>query len=300
MGIEVLTFQVIGELFLENSKKARLFTSIFWELTVSFINNKDPISCTVFINLITSDKIKKVLSISEVAKKVRKENKFWVVFTGDSITSCEWVHPNWREIVEYVIKEETTKELKGNWKTSEWGIRGFNFAYDGATTADILDKIGNILLVKPDLVISVMGGNDSLFNIPVNKHAENLGKIIKKLTKSGSKVVWCTSTPSLRGKRNVEYEPYARAIIKIAVDKSVQIIDLFNIYKKFPLEKLFTYTSEGNPVAGVEKGEIDPDHPNQLGNAYIAKVILKEVFLLDFNPEKYISDTLNGEKYPGY
>ena len=93
-----------------------------------------PISCAGSINIITSDKIDKVLSISEIARIVKKENKFWVVFTGDSITSCEWVHPNWREIVEYVLKEETTKQLKGDWKNSEWGIRGFNFAYDGATT----------------------------------------------------------------------------------------------------------------------------------------------------------------------
>lgn len=241
-----------------------------------------------------------MFNISELAKTLKKENKFWIVFTGDSITSCEWVHPNWREIVEYVLKEETTKRLKGDWKNSEWGIRGFNFAYDGATTGDILNKIDNLLLVKPDLVISVMGGNDRLFNIPVKKHVENIGKIIKILTKSGSKVAWCTSTPSLQGRRNREYEPYAKETAKIAGGKNVQIIDLFNIYKRFSPERLFTYVSEGNPVAGVKKGEIDPDHPNQLGNAYIAKVILKEVFSLDFDPEKYISDTLKGEKYPGY
>ena len=75
---------------------------------------------------------------------------------------------------------------------------------------------------------------------------------------------------------------------------------MFNLYKRFPLEKFFTFISEENPVAGIKEGEIDPDHPNQLGNAYIAKLILEEVFSLDFNPEIYINDTLKGEKYPKY
>lgn len=241
-----------------------------------------------------------MISLKDIAIQVKSKNKFWVVFTGDSITSCEWVHPNWREIVEYVLKEEITKQLKGDWKTSEWGIRGLNFAYDGASTADILDKIEDLLLVKPDLVISVMGENDRLFNIPVKRHVENINKIIRKLTDSGSKVVWCTSSPSLRGKRNLEYKPYAKATMKIASGKGTQIIDLFDIYKKFPLEKIFTFVSEENPIAGYKAGDRDLDHPNQLGNAYIAKVILKNVFSLGFDPEKYIGDTLAGEKYPKY
>ena len=242
-----------------------------------------------------------MLSISEIARKVKKENKFWVVFTGDSITSCEWVHPNWREIVEYVLKEETTKVLKEDWKSSEWGIRAFNFAYDGATTADILDKIDNLLLVKPDLVVGLMGGNDRLFDIPVTKHTDNIEKIINKLTASGAKVVWCTSTPSLdKKRRDVEYESYAAACMKIKPQEKVKFLDMFNLYKRFPLEKFFTFISEENSVAGIKEGEIDPDHPNQLGNAYIAKLILEEVFSLDFNPEIYINDTLKGEKYPKY
>jgi len=140
-----------------------------------------------------------------------------------------------------------------------------------------------------------------LLNISINKHVKNIRKIIKKLTDSGSKVVWCTSTPSKEGwEKNAKYLPYAEACMKISPSKNTQLIDMFNIYKKLPLERFFTFRSENNPLAGVKEGEVDPEHPNQLGNAYIAKVILKEVFSLDFDPEKYINDTLKGEKYPGY
>jgi len=242
-----------------------------------------------------------MFDIGQFANQLKSKNRFWIAFTGDSITSCEWVHPNWREIVEYVLKKETTKQLKGDWKPSEWGIRGFNFAYDGATTADILIKLHDILLVKPDMVIALMGGNDLLYKISVGEHVENIAKIIKKFSDSGSKVVWCTSTPALESWiKNTEYKPYAQATMKIKTNENGQLIDMFNIYKKFPLKEIFTFISEENLVAGVKEGEIDPNHPNQLGNAYIAKVILKDVFSIEFNPEKYIQDTLTGEKYPGY
>jgi len=50
----------------------------------------------------------------------------------------------------------------------------------------------------------------------------------------------------------------------------------------------------------LEGGESDLEHPNQLGNAYIAKIILKEVFDIDFDADKYIRETFEGLKYPGY
>jgi lysophospholipase L1-like esterase len=239
-----------------------------------------------------------MITLQKISDLIKSKGKYWIAFTGDSITSCEWVHPNWREIVEYVLQEELTKFLNGDWKTSEWGIKTFNFAYDGATTKDILERVDNIQLVKPDLVISLMGGNDREFNIDIQEHIENVKKIIEKLQ---TKIVWCTSTPSGESsKKNIEYEPYAKALMEIPENENLQLIDMFNIYKKFPLEKFFTFKSEENPVEGISQGEPDLTHPNQLGNAYIAKVILKEVFSIDFNPEQYIEDTLKGEKYPNY
>ena len=133
-------------------------------------------------------------SLQDINNSLLENNKFWIAFTGDSITSCEWVHPNWREIVEYVLKEELTKALNGDWKKSEWGVRCFNYGYDGSTTKDILDKMDDILAVKPDLIIGVMGGNDPAFNLTVDKHVENIKNIVKNANDGGVKVIWCTST----------------------------------------------------------------------------------------------------------
>lgn len=242
-----------------------------------------------------------MIRLQDIEESLAKNNKFWIAFTGDSITSCEWIHPNWREVVEYVLKEELTKALNGDWEKSEWGIRCFNYGYDGATTKDILGKMDDILAVKPDLIIGVMGGNDPAFNVTVNEHVENIKNIVKKANDGGTKVIWSTSTPAGKNsKKNPEYEPYAKASMNIPESNNLQLIDLFNIYQQFPLERIFTFISEENLVENIKAGEIDLQHPNQLGNAYIAKVILKKAFSIDFDPEKYIKETLSGEKYPSY
>lgn len=239
--------------------------------------------------------------INHLIKQLKHSGKFWIVFTGDSITSCEWVHPNWRDIVLFVLQEEATKLLDGDWKTSEWGIKGFNFAYDGATTNDIYARIDNLLLVKPQLVIGLMGGNDPVLGVSVDESIKYITKISDRVIKSGSELVWCNSTPAGQGsKKNPEYTPYAQAFMDMPDRSGLIKVDMFNLYQQFPTEKFFTFISEANPIEGIKADEIDQQHPNQLGNAYIAKVILKQVFSLNFDPEQYIQDTLAGLKFPRY
>lgn len=237
----------------------------------------------------------------EMISRLKESGKYWIVFTGDSITSSEWVHPNWRDIVIYVLQTEATKKLDGDWQTAEWGIRGFNFAYDGATTKDIVNKIDDILLVKPQLVIGLMGGNDPSFGITVKESVDNISKIADTIIGNGAKLVWCNSTPAGKGsKKNQQYEEYAKAFMDMQERTGLTKVDMFNIYHKFPIDKFFTFISEENTVEGVRAGETDLVHPNQLGNAYIAKVNLEKVFTISFDPEKYIKDTIGGIKYPGY
>lgn len=239
-----------------------------------------------------------MVTLREISGHIKSKGKYWIAFTGDSITSCEWVHPNWREIVEYVLKEELTKFLQGDWKTSEWGIKTFNYGYDGATTKDILEKVDDIKIINPDLVIGLMGGNDPVLGISASESAENIKNIVDKLETT---VYWCNSTPAGKGsKKNPEYKPYADAFMVIPDSESFKKVDMFNIYQNFPTENFFTFISEENPVEKIKAGEIDLQHPNPLGNAYIAKVILKEVFGIDFDPEKYWKDILAIEKYPKY
>lgn len=241
-----------------------------------------------------------IISHDEINEHLRGDGKYWIAFTGDSITSCDSVHPNWREILIYVLQSEMTEYLKGEWKTPEWGIKGFNFAYDGATTKDIIEHVDDILMVKPDLVIGLMGANDYLFEINPEKHVENIQKIANKINQLKSKVVWSTSTPAGKGsKRNKEYEPYGQAFLKADL-KNISKVDIYSLFQQTPTEKFFTFISEEIPIEGIKEGDSDLEHPNQLGNAYIAKYMLKEIFGIEFNPDKYIATTLSGEKYPDY
>ena len=65
-------------------------------------------------------------------------------------------------------------------------------------------------------------------------------------------------------------------------------------------DKFFTFISEENLDEKIKAGEIDPSHPNQLGNAYIAKVLLDKIWGIKFDPEKYIKNVNGGEKLPEY
>lgn len=241
------------------------------------------------------------ISLQDIKEVLETNGKYWIAFTGDSIASCEWVHPNWRDIIIYVLQEEMTKFLNGDWKSSEWGIKGFNFAFDGATTSDILQKINDILIIKPQLIIGLMGGNDPVLGVDVAKSVKNISRTTELLIESGSKVVWCNSTPAGKGsKKNTEYGPYAKAFTEMPEKEGLIKVDMFNLYQEFPTDKFFTFISEENPVEGIKEGEIDLQHPNQLGNAYIAKIILEYIFGINFDPEKYIKETLEGKKYPDY
>lgn len=240
--------------------------------------------------------------LQNISQKLKTEGKYRIVFTGDSITSCEWVHPNWREIVEYVLKQKLT-EMLDDWKLVSWGIRAYNCAFDGATIRDIVEKFENeILLVKPDLLICIIGVNDIYCDLGISGHGEYVVKLIEKCRKNKVELVFCTSIPA--GGKILKMEKYPAYVEKdieiLAKNKEVVFVNLFEKYQQFDLKKFFTFKSEEIEVAGIKEGDPDYWHPNQLGNAYLAKLVLEEAFSVEFDPEKYIGDTLKGEKYPGY
>jgi lysophospholipase L1-like esterase len=240
-----------------------------------------------------------MITQEQIKKTLEKEGKFYIAYVGDSLTSCEWVHPNWRDIVTYVLQMEMTSKVS-DWRVASWGVRGFNFGFDGATSLDIVNKLPEIQSVKPNLVIGVMGGNDPTLGISTEQSSQYAESIITKLISAGSQVVWCTSMCSLDETKSLKYSPYATETMKIVDREGLQKINIFEEYKKFPLERIFTFRSEEIPEEDIKEGELDTVHPNQLGNAYLAKIILGEVFGITFDPELYIRETFEGEKYPGY
>jgi len=234
------------------------------------------------------------LGVNKIIEKLKQNRRYRIAFVGDSLTSCEWVHPNWREIVEYVLKEELQNKFE-NWQIPSWGIRCFNFGFDGSTTRDILDKADEILEIKPDIIICLMGGNDPLLGVKVEETKSNIENLMNKF--KGVEVFWMTNLPELREWKNKEYEEYKKITIEIDGNENQIIFDSITEYRKNDLSKLFTLITDEYKL---ENYKIDPTHPNQLGNAYIAKMVLKEVFGIEFDPEIFIKTTLGGEKYPKY
>jgi len=231
----------------------------------------------------------KLVVLATIEKKLERDGKFWIAFVGDSLTSCEWVHPNWREIVEYVLKNELQKTFE-NWRIPSWGIRCFNCGYDGATTKDIVDKIDEVSALRPDLIITMIGSNDAILGVSVEEHEKNMRMIEEML--GGVIVNQFRPLDEVAARR---YGPY------LEKDRELGLKSFVNLDKEFQPEwKFFTFKSEENLEEGIKEGEPDYWHPNQLGNAYIAKTILGQVFGINFDPEKYIRENLAGEKYPGY
>jgi len=238
--------------------------------------------------------------LKEIGKRLLSKKGFKIVFLGDSIVSAESIHPNWREIFEYVLKGKVS-EMMNDWKTPDWGIKCINSGLNGATSQNLLTHLNSeVFFYKPNMVICMIGKNDPYFKINPSAHKKNIETLTKKITEKIPFFVFCTPTPDNNKKTNKIYEQYAEEDRFLLPQPKTQFIDLFKIYQGFDLDKIFTFISQGNEDVGIKPGEPDFQHPNALGHAYIAKVILKEVFGIDFNPELYMKTLLAGEKYPKY
>lgn len=240
-----------------------------------------------------------------IASRLKSHQFYRIAFLGDSLTSAEWVHPNWREIVEYVLKDELTTELGGDWKTAEWYLRCYNAGFDGANSLDLPDLIDKeISVIKPDMVITLWGGNDLLAKLTPTEHAEAVVKNLRQLRAHSPQLaaVFCTNLPSAVLKFTQEYEPYHKELIAaLQQDSSVKIVDLFTEYQKLDLSRMFNLTnSYGNANLEIAPGELDHSHPGTLGNAYIAKLVLDAVWGIKFDPEKYIAEVQNNQMLPEF
>jgi len=238
--------------------------------------------------------------LADMKKNLLAAKNINIVFIGDSITSTEWVHPNWREMIEYALKEELAAEIK-EWKTPSWNIRCFNCGFDGSTTKDILGMLDDrILSVKPTIAIYIENTNDMHHNTTPEEHKKDVETLIAGLSKVCDIVILASAIPGDNKEYSATILKYVNSVKKIKFGKKTLFVNTFDEYSKYDLKKFFTFVSEGNESLGIKSGEIDFCHPNPLGNAYIAKIILEKVFRIKFNPEKYIVDTLRGEMFPKY
>lgn len=229
----------------------------------------------------------------QIVSTLQIQQTYKIFFFGDSIVSCEWIHPNWREVVEYVIKEELAKRT-GNYEKAYWNIRCFNAGFSGATSKDLLVlSKKHVLTYQPDLVFMIATGNDLETNLcKPEEHAENIKKLLTNLTeRKNTQVLYATSPATGNKTYNNSYEPYVRAVEKIFPLPCISFINLFDNFLQLDLTKLYTLTSPGNEVVGIKPGELDFLHPNVEGNLIIAQHFLQEGLGVRFNPEKYLNES---------
>ncbi len=237
--------------------------------------------------------------LDKIKKTLMDGKEYRIIFLGDSITSCEWVHPNWPEIVEYVLKSGDLADELGDWRRVSWGVRCINYGYDGSTTEDLLTLVDRVIALKPDLVLFLFGRNDMDFRISVEKHKENTKKLLEILSQNVPDTYYMSTIACADDELNKKFEAYIEAEKALFPIENVKLIDLFNLYKNFNYKSFFSFKHDEFDIDTIP-GTQDIDHPNQLGNAYIAKIILKEVFGLEFNADKYIQENNSGKKSPAF
>ncbi|MCL4338297.1 hypothetical protein M1271_01255 [Patescibacteria group bacterium] len=239
--------------------------------------------------------------LKKIKTAIEKNQLYKIVFSGDSLTSSDWLHPNWREIFEYVLKEELTK-IMGDWKKPYWNIRCINAGLDGASTKDILELSGKYILCnKPQMSLMLVGINDIWQKNTPSQFLDNLTRLANLLKKENCFTIYVSPPPSSNEEKNEKFEPFlAHSEAKISEIMDLYI-DLFNDFRVIKdLNKFYTLASEGNEDFDIKPGEKDFIHPNVLGNAYMAKFILEKLFRVSFSPEKYLSNMRNGIMNPSY
>lgn len=67
--------------------------------------------------------------------------------------------------------------------------RVVNAGISGNTTKDGVERLGDVLALKPALVIVAFGGNDGLRGLPIDSTRKNLDQIVSTLQRAGIKIV---------------------------------------------------------------------------------------------------------------
>lgn len=261
-------------------------------------------------NIVQFNKAKQADLLNCIKSRISYDQKFKIVFYGDSTTSTEWVHPNWREIIEYVVKMEL-EEFKdaengmSKWNYSWWNLNFINSGLNGAETKHYLSRLErDVFSHAPDMIIFILGGND-VDKVSEKIHAKNVNFLLNLMTNKIPHVYFATDIYTANAHQNKRYKEYIGELLKHFPKKGVDLIDLFDHMSKLDISDIYTYklTKEEESFLAdqdFKEGTVDTFHPNRLGNAYIAQCLLKSIFNIDFNPEIYVQDVIDDVKYPRY
>jgi acyl-CoA thioesterase I len=107
------------------------------------------------------------------------DNRPVIVAFGDSLTAGYGADAG-NSYPDYLQKDLDAKGF--HYQVSNQGI-------SGNTTKDGVDRLADVVGLKPAVVIVAFGGNDGLRGLPIASTRENLDQIISTLQKAGAKVV---------------------------------------------------------------------------------------------------------------
>jgi len=246
-----------------------------------------------------------MIFFEDIKKQVKQDKLFLIAYYGASTTSSEYSFPNWGEIIRYALKDCLEEQI-GKYERAYWNLQTMNMGLNGALSEDLLERFDDFVLNKnPDMVFLDASKNDAYHNIDKKITEKNNKELIKKALDRDIKIVFTTRIPSLRKDLNNKIIAYVEIDRKCAEyfsnNRNFIFVDLFKLYPKDLIEKSYSLIGEKNESIGMKEGEIDPIHYNRFGNAMVAKILLKEVFGIDFNEERFLKDITDlTKKYPDY
>ncbi|HRI05561.1 MAG TPA: SGNH/GDSL hydrolase family protein [Candidatus Dojkabacteria bacterium] len=215
--------------------------------------------------------------------KFQSKQPLNVVCIGDSTTSQEWCHPNWIDWINFKFKQSDDYPAGVNRQI-------INSGYDGQNIGFFLDNFEKtISKFQPDLVILSLGFN----------HLENLEnfeeetiRLIKRIKELGSEIAIWSTYETINPKYSSSLKQASRIYSKIAEQERCLFIDIYSEFRKYHLEKLFTFVHQWeNTEWEMEPGEIDFLHCNEIGNQIIAEKVLREIFNTDLDfAKEWISE----------
>jgi len=112
-------------------------------------------------------------------KKTQADTRPVLICFGDSLTAGYGVRPN-EAFPALLQKEIDAKSL---------GYRVINAGLSGDTTSSGLDRLPQVLALKPKVVLLELGANDGLRGIPITVTRANLDQMIIAMQKTGIRVV---------------------------------------------------------------------------------------------------------------
>lgn len=101
-----------------------------------------------------------------------------LVCFGDSLTAGHGTDPG----------QSYPDYLRADLEARGYNYRVVNAGISGNTTKDGVERLDDVVALKPYAVVIEFGGNDGLRGLPIEKSRANLDKIISTLKASGAKV----------------------------------------------------------------------------------------------------------------